>query len=140
MIFVAFYVAGREAGGGSVYDSDRYYSFAAEELAARNEALVYIRPPFYALLFKPLTALDYQQAHYFLDRPEAFCPRNLSFAVYRSCPRGCCAGDQRFRTAGFVAIQWARYRAVTRCRRVGAADAEKSVMAAGWRRAESPVD
>lgn len=63
--FVAFYVAGREAGGGSVYDSDRYYSFAAEELAARNEALVYIRPPFYALLFKPLTALDYQQAHYF---------------------------------------------------------------------------
>ena len=38
--FVAFYVAGREAGGGSVYDPDRYYSFAEEELSARSEALV----------------------------------------------------------------------------------------------------
>ncbi len=62
--FVAFYVGGQEAAGGDVYDPARYYDFTEEEFSAHSEALVYIRPPFYALLFKPLAALDYQTAHF----------------------------------------------------------------------------
>ncbi len=62
--FVGFYVGGQEAASGDVYDSSRYYRFTEEEFSAHSEALVYIRPPFYALLFKPLAALDYQTAHF----------------------------------------------------------------------------
>jgi len=62
--FVPFYVSGREAVGGDVYDSASYYDFTEKEFSSRPEWLAYIRPPFYALLFKPLAALDYQTAHW----------------------------------------------------------------------------
>ncbi len=55
--FVPLYVAATQAGGPSLYDPEVYYDFQRQRFGQFSKALVFSRPPYYALLLKPLTWL-----------------------------------------------------------------------------------
>ncbi|MDA0203951.1 MAG: glycosyltransferase family 87 protein [Acidobacteria bacterium] len=62
--FMQLYVGAVEAGGPALYDPEASYRFQQEEFDAVAEAIIYVRPAYYALLLKPLTWLgSYANAH-----------------------------------------------------------------------------
>jgi hypothetical protein len=97
--FSNFYTAGRivQSGQGSrLYDlklQTEIQSEFSEGAALRNRALPYMRPPFEALLFLPLSYLPYPRAY----SVWVFCSMLLV---------GVTAGFLRSRVPGFGAIPW----------------------------------
>ena len=61
--FIPFYVAAGLAGSPEIWNSEPYYQFMDERFGQVGEALVWLRPPFYALLLHPLSLLNYDAAH-----------------------------------------------------------------------------
>lgn len=62
--FMQLYVGAVEVGGDGLYDPESSYRFQEEEFGAVAESTIYVRPPYYALLLKPLTRLgSYQMAY-----------------------------------------------------------------------------
>ncbi len=62
--FMQLYVGAVEAGGPALYDPQASYRFQQEQFGAVAEAIIYVRPAYYALLLKPLTWLgSYAKAH-----------------------------------------------------------------------------
>jgi hypothetical protein len=62
--FMQLYVGAMEAGGAGLYDPENSYRFQRETFSAVADSIIFVRPPFYALLLKPLTWLgSYDRAH-----------------------------------------------------------------------------
>lgn len=62
--FMQLYVGAVEAGGSALYDPEASYRFQQEQFGSVAEAIIYVRPAYYALLLKPLTWLgSYAAAH-----------------------------------------------------------------------------
>lgn len=62
--FMQLYVGAVEAGGPALYDPQASYRFQQKQFGAVAEAIIYVRPAYYALLLKPLTWLgSYANAH-----------------------------------------------------------------------------
>jgi len=62
--FMQLYVGAVEAGGPDLYDPEASYRFQQKQFGGIAEAVIYVRPAFYALLLKPLTWLgSYDAAH-----------------------------------------------------------------------------
>ena len=61
--FVPFYVAAGLSGSSELWEPERYFRFMQGRFGDYGAALVWIRPPFYALLLKPLSWFDFQTAH-----------------------------------------------------------------------------
>lgn len=62
--FMQLYAGAMEAGGPDLYDPQTSYRFQEEQFGGIAEAVIYVRPAFYALLLKPLTWLgSYDAAH-----------------------------------------------------------------------------
>jgi hypothetical protein len=61
--FAPFYVASQLIGGEQLYDPAPYRSFLISRFGGTSDALIYIRPPFYAALLYPLGRLPYEHAH-----------------------------------------------------------------------------
>lgn len=62
--FIQLYVGAVEAGGPDLYDPEASYRFQEEQFGGRADAVIYVRPAYYALLLKPLTWLgSYDAAH-----------------------------------------------------------------------------
>ena len=62
--FMQLYVGAVEAGGLALYDPEASYRFQQEQFGGMAEAVIYVRPAYYALLLKPLTWLgSYTAAH-----------------------------------------------------------------------------
>ncbi len=62
--FIPLYVAATEVGGPALYDRQAYYDFQQERFGEYSDSLIYSRPPYYALLLKPLTWLGSFEAAY----------------------------------------------------------------------------
>ena len=62
--FIPIYVSAQQAVGGEVYQTAPYADFVANQFSARSSSLLFTRPPFYALLVKPLGLLDYNVANF----------------------------------------------------------------------------
>ncbi len=60
--FLAFYCGGRLAGTGHLYDANATLALHQEVVGEKIGPLLFIRLPFYALLFKPLSMLPYLAA------------------------------------------------------------------------------
>ncbi len=74
--FLAFYTGGKLAGSGQLYDPEANYRIHRQARGVRMPAILYIRLPFYALLLRPFSWLDYHAAWV------AFFCLNLSAAVW----------------------------------------------------------
>ena len=61
--FPVFYVAAEVSGSPRLWDEAPYMEFQQRQFGDAHEALVWIRPPFYALLLKPLSWLPFEQAN-----------------------------------------------------------------------------
>lgn len=61
--FVAFYTGGKLAGTPDLYSRTANLATIKEILGLTLDGTTYIRPPFYAALYKPLAALRYQVAY-----------------------------------------------------------------------------
>jgi hypothetical protein len=62
--FMQLYAGAMEAGGPALYDPETSYRFQERQFGGRAEAVIYVRPAFYALLLKPLVWLgSYTAAH-----------------------------------------------------------------------------
>jgi hypothetical protein len=57
--FLSFYAGARLAGSSELYSWQRAHAIQTEHLRNPEELRAYIRPPWYALLLKPLAALPY---------------------------------------------------------------------------------
>ena len=62
--FVPLYVAATEVGGPALYDPAIYRRFQQDRYGGFNESLVYSRPPYYALLLRPLSWVGSFEAAY----------------------------------------------------------------------------
>lgn len=60
--FTAFYFGASRAGSSEIYDAEATYQWQVRTLGVRIPELIYIRPPFHALMLKPLTLLEYKTA------------------------------------------------------------------------------
>lgn len=74
--FLAFYTGGKLAGSGQLYDPEANYRVHRQARGVRMPAILYIRLPFYALLLRPFSWLDYHAAWM------AFFCLNLCAAVW----------------------------------------------------------
>ena len=61
--FVALYVGGKLAGTPDLYSRTANEAMITSILGASMESVIYTRPPFYAVLLKPLTLLPYLAAY-----------------------------------------------------------------------------
>jgi Glycosyltransferase family 87 len=61
--FLPFYLSGKLQLVGQLYDFGAYYALQKEIVGGVSPALVYIRLPFYSLLFVPLAKLGYLPAY-----------------------------------------------------------------------------
>ena len=61
--FLAFYAGGRLVGSGQLYDPARVGQTELESGGATGRTLLYIRPPFHAVMFRPLAALPFLPAY-----------------------------------------------------------------------------
>jgi hypothetical protein len=61
--FLPFYCAGKLQPSGELYRFDSYYGLQRQIIGGVSPALVYIRLPFYSLLFVPLARLPYLSAY-----------------------------------------------------------------------------
>lgn len=61
--FLPLYVAARLAPSGDLYSPEPYADLLAERFGVVSPSLRYSRPPFYALLLKPLAWLSYDAAY-----------------------------------------------------------------------------
>ncbi len=62
--FVPLYVAAQQVGGDHLYHPAAYYEFQQRHFGEYSKALIYSRPPFYALLLAPLAWLGSFEASY----------------------------------------------------------------------------
>jgi hypothetical protein len=60
--FAAFYMGARLTGTGRLYDIEPQYEAQKSQFGYYMPAVTFIRPPFYAVLLKPLAGLDYISA------------------------------------------------------------------------------
>jgi Glycosyltransferase family 87 len=61
--FLAFYTSGRLAGGGRLYDTALFQQAEVQEIGSARPELLATRPPFFAMLFRPLARLSYGTAY-----------------------------------------------------------------------------
>lgn len=61
--FIPLYVAAGLSGSAELWEAERYFRFMHERFGDYGDALVWIRPPFYALLLKPLSWFKFETAH-----------------------------------------------------------------------------
>lgn len=61
--FTPFYVAAQIVGEQPLYQLSAYRQFLLDQFGGTNDTLVYIRPPFHAVLLWPLGLLPYETAH-----------------------------------------------------------------------------
>lgn len=81
--FPVFYMGGALAGSPALWDAAEYMELQQRELGSSDDSLVWIRPPFYALLLKPLSWLPFRQA-------------NAAWLVLRLAALGLAAATWRF--------------------------------------------
>ncbi len=61
--FAAFYMGGKLAGTPELWQPMPYFEFMQEQFGAFNDALTFVRPPFYAMMLWPLAQLPYESAY-----------------------------------------------------------------------------
>jgi len=61
--FVPMYMGGKLAGTPELWRTEPYFSFMQQRFGAYNDALTFIRPPFYALMLWPLAQAPYEAAY-----------------------------------------------------------------------------
>jgi len=61
--FVPSYIAGRLASSGELYSPETQRRLQVELLGIRNDNMLYMRPPFFAVLMKPLAVLPFRASY-----------------------------------------------------------------------------